>query len=171
MTIFNYALGSLGAVGTADSEAVGFTTDLAFDGSDVTGWRNLGNGTSHYLYVDLGAAQYITDLVLTIGAKTETTVTYTLDYSLDAQTWNYLGAVATAGNVALSTGNVTGRYFRLRFNTNISSRYVTVLTFACNGPIEAPPPPTNPTDAYIAAWLDGLEANYVPAVQDWLEAN
>jgi hypothetical protein len=170
MTIFNYALAALGCSAVATQTLAGYPAGQAIDGADGTKYQSpTGVGGYQYLTLDLGAPQYITELHILQDNTNGCLVQF--EYSYDNTTWNVIGAGdTTSGEFTYPIEALTCRYWRIRFYLTSGKAwgayYVELL-----GPVEAPPPPTNPADEYIAAWLDGLEANYVPAVQTWLDNN
>lgn len=169
MTQFNYALAALGAVATTSASPAEHPPSHSIDGSDVTStWFTTAN--PHWLAIDLGAAEYITDVRLYAGASNSQANWWVLQYSVNGTDWLDSGlSFDNISNITKQTGGLTARYWRIRRGSSVAYSPV-VYSFEIIGPVEAPPPPDNPADEYIAAWLDGLEANYVPAVQAWLAA-
>lgn len=160
MTLINFANPALGAVASATGSVTGYPAGQAIDQTDVTEWRSSG---AAQLTVDLGAPQYVTN----IHVHSLTAYDWTVRYSTDNSTWNIVGTIANSLNGAdLATGGISAQYWRIDDIHNNR-----VASFEIWGPAEAPPPPTYPPCDYISAWLDGIEANYVPCVEDWLEAN
>lgn len=169
MTLFDYALAALGAVAGASGAAGGHPASLAIDGSDVSYWQN--SGGSQKIWVDLGASQYITECQIRHNGNLDSQLTpVTIEYSVDNVTWYTLNSFASVRwENSYATGGLTARYWR--FACNYGGAWWQVYAMRVLGPVPAPPPPTAPAPDYIEAWLDGLEANYVPTVEDWLAAN
>jgi hypothetical protein len=171
MVDFNYALSSLGAVATAHTTQAGFPPTLAIDGSDKTYYRPGAYDDVGYWKVDLGAPQYITHVRILphIGSGT---YTLTLQWSTDNASWNtLLTPVPWTADVDVPAGGVTARYWRFTVSGIAAGEWWGLYACECWGPVEAPPPPVNPAPTYIEDWLDGIEANYVPTITDWLAAN
>jgi hypothetical protein len=172
MVEFNYALASLGAVATASHTTAGYPASQAIDGSDVTQWLyDYGSSSvTMTLTVDLGAPQYIERVRTLLQAPQAQNCG--LSYSTDGTNWNVIVAVVARANGEYSdpVDGITARYWRLTFTSGFAGSGG-CKAFDVLGPVEAPPPPTSPAPTYIEAWLDGLEANYVPTIQDWLDAN
>lgn len=161
MTDWNYGLGANGAVwiGSCLGGNPGY---LALDGSEATYARI--NSGAYFGVVDIGSPQYITH----IRYKVAHSGTCTISLSNDGSTYTPIDASAyVAGWNTVQLGGVTYRYFKLSFSFNTESVYAAEII----GPVEAPPPPLNPAPDYIEAWLDGLELNYVPTINDWLAAH
>jgi len=170
MPDFNYALAALGATVTVSNFTTGNPGDHTIDGSETTFWGIVNNTSANYCKIDLGAPQYITNARLNAGGGADVNDVWGLQYSDDGTNWNNVGvAFDTVGDETLPTGGLTYRYWRIYYAANIGTGRM-VYAFELLGPVEAPPPPTNPVTTYIQAWLDGLEANYVPDVADWLAA-
>jgi len=170
MTNFNYALNSLGIVITAQNETQGYAKEQAFDGSDVT-YAACANNTAYWLAVDLGAPQYIATSRVLGKKATQTANMWALQYSTDGTSWQNVGQAHDGqGDTSRETGGLTARYWRLYYGGSVGSG-TGIYTWELIGPIEAPPPPTNPTDDYVKAWLDGINANYKPSVDEWLAEN
>lgn len=171
MTNFNYALAALGATAAGSGISGGYVAANAIDGSDVSFLRNA-NSSGAYLTLDLGAPQYLTELTLLHGVSNYLT-SVTVYKSDDGTNW----VAVTPWNLAaglntLPLGGITTRHFKLlKLSGTVVGTSWEVYTWQAIGPVEAPPPPTNPAADYITAWLDGIEANYVPTVEDWLDAN
>lgn len=173
MTEWNYALVSLGATATALNSDGGFPPFQAIDGSPATVWKTTWSGNHPQLTIDLGAPQYITQVVTRpywAGVRADT---WQLSYSFDGTTWQVItGGIARDADVTTLVEPITARYWRLYGSNNGSATYPSGLkSVEVVGPIEAPPPPVSPAPTYIAAWLDGINANYVPAAQAWIDEN
>lgn len=171
MADINFALTALGATATAGGSQEGFPPDNAIDGSDVSYWRVAGG--NWWWAVDLGSAQYITAVRFLQSANgTGNYSTNTkVEYSNDGATWiTLVNATTTYAWNEVLTGGLTARYWRLTCNSGASQGWI-LYTVECNGPTDAPPPPSNPNCTNLQAWLDGLEAYWVPCVETWLEEN
>lgn len=171
MTQFNYALAALGATITGNTAQAGFPLTHIIDGSDSTCWKSSG-GSPYWHRIDLGAAHYITDFRLVQGQVYNQTATVVrVTYSDDDVNYNVLADWSvTYGAQTLNIQGITHRYWKFTATAGCSGGWTNYTTEVI-GPVEAPPPPDNPADEYIAAWLDGLEANYVPGVQAWLDSH
>lgn len=170
MTNWNYLLGSQGGVITASNSVSGHGGFMANDGNDLTYWQPSSLGQN--LVCDLGVPQYIETLrFYTIMGGAPKCASIVISYCNDNATWAEFGSRAIGlGENVIDIAGVTARYWKI-VCTGGQSPYIQVGEVELIGPIEAPPPPANPAPEYIAAWLDGLEANYVPSVQDWLDAH
>lgn len=170
MTTFNFALASLGAVCTASNQQSGHPGALLIDGNDVTFWQN--SAPNPTLTVDLGAPQYITLVRLLQGNPTSGYCTNPiLRWSTDGSTWFDLTQLAGVyGWNDWNTGGICARYWRIAIGT-MAGGYCIGQSFQIWGPVEAPPPPVSPAPVYIQLWLDGIEANYVPTIDEWLAAH
>lgn len=170
MVAFNYANPAIGAVVSADTTLSGHAPSQACDGSDLTYWQHTGSGGTHWLKVDLGAPQYIDTLrVLPYGSSTA--ASYGVEYCNDDATWLVaINGINQRSELNQPTEGITARYWRV-YASVPAANTLKIYQFELWGPVEAPPPPENPVDDYITAWLDGIEANYVPTIQDWLDAH
>ena len=161
MTLFNYALSSLGAVASGNANG-GTTVGQMIDGSDVT--RCIYANVAGDQKVDLGAPQYITQ-VRFIGNNSNGPKLYYCD---DGTNWLLFGNLSNfTSGLTVATGGVTARHWRI---TTLSNSNNYLYTFAVEGPVEVPPPPVAAITDPIEAWLDGIEQYMVPAVRDWLDA-
>lgn len=170
MADFNYALAALGCVATASGSDGGYPPSQAIDGSDVTYWSANQNYGS-WIQLDFGAPIYIVSFVIkqpTTNAWAQ--VIYT-NYSNDGSNWLSLAQQnGVQGDVTINTGGLAARYWRFTMS-NTPAAHWRVYTLQALGPVTAPPPPTNPVVEPLVAWLDGLEANLAPTVDDWLADN
>lgn len=171
MTLWDYALAANGSVAANWQTVTGYPASQAIDGSDVSACRTQ-NGTGAWFKVNLGAPQYITSIHLLHGASNYL-ANLNVQYCDDDATWNTLTTWAISGNSqTLDTGGITARYWRfVKSGDTVVGSVWELFTCELLGPVTAPPPPVNPAEAYITAWLDGIEANYVPTVEAWLAAN
>lgn len=173
MTLYNFALAANGAIATAGSYAVeSHPASMAIDGSDLTYAQSHGSTTTPgWVSIDLGAPQYITEV------RQLTTIATLRDVRLEASTdgvsWVTIQDVVPAYNgwSTVLVGGLTYRYWRFSTTAYGTAQWYQPNAIEVLGPVEAPPPPTSPAPDYIEAWLDGIEANYVPTVDDWLAAN
>lgn len=169
MTNFNYALAALGATATVYSVDSSYPPSQAIDGSDVTYARQW-NQYQQWLAVDLKAEQYITHVKVLQNAAGHFAAGYVVSYSHNNVDWFDVGTFnGVLGWNDYDVGGITARYWRVWATNNMSEYWWHTLEVI--GPVEAPPPVVNPAPEYINAWLDGLEANYVPTIDDWLAAN
>lgn len=172
MPDINYGLAALGAVADSPYTSGGFTPGQAIDGNDLTKWEyDYGSSSvNSYIRVDLGAPQYITS-VRTLQ-QNSVSMSWGLQYSFDNVTWNTIVPQATRadGDYTTQTGGVTARYWRCLVGSVFGGKF-SLHAFDIIGPSEAPPPPANTNCEDMQAWLDGLEAYWVPCVQTWLDAN
>jgi len=170
MPSVNFAAPGLGAVATASSEAVGYGPAAAIDGNDLTYWRSAGSGYVEW-HLDLGLARYIETARILAKSSGSTSSTYTLAYSIDGTTFVVV-AVNIPRNVetVVATGGITARYWRLSA-TPAAANWNGLLAVEAIGPTAGPPPPGETLCADMQTWLDGLEAYWVPCVQNWLDAN
>lgn len=171
MTIWNYALVANGAVIYASSSESALPAVHMGDGSDMSYWKSVLGNDGVTVTVDLGSPIYIDNIrVLQNGPRFAQRLT--LSYSDDNVDWYTVGTfVSTAGWTTIPLDGLIHRMYRIALSMGSGTGQWYIHTLEVNGPIEAPPPPTNPTEDYIHAWLDGLEANYVPSVQSWLDTH
>lgn len=167
MADVNYALGALGAIATAQRFATGYPPSNYIDGNDITEWR-AGSSSGGWTQIDLGAPQYITLCEIRQGPSYMTGIT--LQKSDNGTDFTNVVAVPQGtGEHSVEVGGLSARYWRLAHN-GTNGGNAQMQSWRLWGPAEAPPPPTTPVCDYISAWLDGIEANFVPCVQDWLDA-
>lgn len=171
MADYNFALASLGAVATANNNENGYPPVQAIDGSAQTQWRETTGYTYGALVIDLQVAQTIyrvhTKSVALFGA----TGNWLLQYGADGVNWNNTELLfPNNAESNQSFDAITARYWRLYYAHPTNQRYA-INYVELVGEVPAPPPPGGPADPYLADWLDGLQANYVPDAQDWLDAN
>lgn len=173
MASVNFALAALGALASANHSNTGFPAVQAIDGSDTTYWFASWGGNMPTLTVDLGAPQYIESIDVLPASNGVPSGTWALYYSTDGVNFNFIhGSFPRNARFTFSGINLTARYWRLQYSTWGSDQGGSgIYHFETWGPAEAPPPPTTPVCSYIQAWLDGIEANYVPCVEDWLIDN
>lgn len=172
MADVNYALASLGAVASSSGAASGHGADLAIDGNDVTWWQSSHSlSLSPWLAVDLGAPQYITYVSFLNGNAPNGSVQLNVRASVDGVNWSVItGAVVVAGENVIQVGGSIYRHWQI-YDTGAGSAAWYVYSFRVYGPAEAPPNPETPMCDQITAWLDSVETNFVPCVEDWLAAN
>lgn len=172
MADINYGLAALGAVATASHYTAGYPPAQVNDGSDVTAWiYDYGSSSVNgWVAIDLGAAQYITS-VRTLQ-QNSVSMSWGLQYSYNGTDWNTIIAQATRadGDYTNQTGGITARYWRCPCGSGFGGKF-SLQEFEVIGPTEAPPPPASPNCTAMQLWLDGLEAYWVPCVQDWLDEN
>lgn len=170
MTLWNYGLNELGATHRQGGTGTGTLAPNLGDANDLT-YVSWGSYGSYWLSCDLGAPQYIEQIRLLQQAAGFLSAWY-LQTSVDGSIWTTRLDVSTpAYDYTFAIGGITARYFRLLKTAAGNGPGQKFYTVQYLGPIEAPPPPTSPEPDYIAAWLDGLNANYVPGVRAWLDAN
>lgn len=171
MPDLNYALNDLGAVFSANYVSPGYPASQAGDNNDLTMWAKFGGAAGYpcYLYVDLGAPQFITSsrcLAYNTGVRV-----FDIAYSSDAVNYNYvLQTSRGSGDYTDQTGGVLARYWRLTLD-KAPSGSVGAYSWELWGPAEAPPNPTLPMCDQIEDWLDAVEANFKPCVDVWLGNN
>lgn len=172
MADVNYALSALGAVATARGTSGGYVPDNAIDGNDLTYWQTGGYTPDQWWQVDLGAPQFLTSLDLLQSSDPNHAATaMTISYGLATATEHSFGLVTVSpGANQIDLGGLWLRYLRVDTGT-LNTKYWIILTAALMGPAEAPPNPVTPMCDQITAWLDAIEDNFVPCVEDWLEAN
>lgn len=169
MANINFALTALGAVATADNYAVGYPPESAIDGSDTTYHVPTGN-TAHWLAVDLGAPKYITSMRLLLGAHGSYSVP-TVQYCDDGINWLQSGLVLDkVGDDTYTFDGIIARYWRFSHN-RYTGLGANIHAWELIGPTAGPPPVNAPACDEIQQFLDGLEAYWVPCVQNWLDAN
>lgn len=173
MTEFNYALASLGAVATAEASDSGYPPVQTIDANDLTRWTASMNAGMKSLFIDLGAPQFITSIRGLAYRSSAQVGNWQLAYSSDGVNYNLLSVfLPNTGDTTAPVGGMTARYWRLRgVGSYWSGTFAGFYSVELWGPVEAPPPPVNPAPEYIDAWLDGIEANYVPTIDEWLAAH
>lgn len=171
MVDINYALAALGATATGSGAGGGTVPGNMIDGSDVT-YFQWGTAGTYYAQVDLGSPQYITSVELLQGEGAgQYSPAGILAFSDDGTDWSTLDALTPGpGLTQVQTGGLTHRYWKYTRSSGTGPG-VRFHTFAVIGPSEAPPPPENTNCDNMQAWLDGLDAYWVPCVQAWLDAN
>lgn len=170
MTDWNYGLAANGASAASNGNGGGTAPGQAIDGSDVSYWQSAYYGGAANIVVDLGVPQAIDSIRVLASQDADCFGPWALDYCDDGSSWQSSGVTCDAGGESShALGGITARYWKLsKWATAAAHR---IHSIDLIGAIVAPPPPGNPEPGFIDAWLDGLEANYVPTVQDWLDAH
>lgn len=165
----NWGLAANGATATARYTAGGYSPDSAIDGNDSTAWRCRVYGSQEWLTVDLGRARAVSQIRVKCQASShfvEEPVVYYSTNGTDFLTTNL--TFNDVGDVTHTLTPITARYWRV-FKQTIDIWW-DVYSFELWGPILAPVPIGPEECPDVSAWLDGLEANVVPCVQAWLDA-
>lgn len=168
MTLWNYALSSLGASGSSGGHQQYYGEENAIDGNDNT-W-GVFTGTSKYLTIDLGSPQVISDIVLKqLGPSGYYATAFELAYSNNGVDWNAVASYSglSSGTITRTFGDLTGRYWKVTAVSGAASGW-TINTFEVLGAVPAPPPIESPLPEYVNAWLDSIDDNIRPIVDDWL---
>lgn len=171
MTQWNYGLATLGAVATANNSEASHPASLLIDGSDVTYWRGTGNGVGADLKVDLQTPQYIEEISVYQSNPGGYFTSVTTYYSYNGSNYFAISTATTGvGLTTIPTGGLTARYWRI-VTGSLSGSYGSLATFGVWGPIVAPPPLENPTQQNVNDWLDSIDDNIRPIIDDWLTAH
>lgn len=171
MTLWNYALMSLGAVASDASHAAGHDASMVIDGNDLTYYMRL-NSFGNWIIIDLGAPKEISQIVLYQDASRAYYLTaLKIEYSDNGVDWSLFGQPAVIrGWTSIAVGPLLKRYWRFT-NVGESGGYAWLYTIKIQGPVEAPPVIESPLASYVNAWLDSLDDNIRPIVDDWLVAH
>jgi hypothetical protein len=160
----NVALQSGGVTATASSVRTPGSEDAikAFDANDSTFWCSAVNGVGEWVYADLQSAQAIVSYRLKAEGGGNLPTSYRIQSSTDASTWTtrhtVTGNAATdSGEVALSSGSITARYWRFLCDAQVVASVVAIDSFelrtgtAAGVPVRLPAGQTL-TDAATITW-------------------